>query len=301
MERTTRTFQCTPSVAITQKRSRFASPNSTSAGTAIAATNERCSASTSTTAPTRMAACSATIAPKIGSGSGAAPVAASARWCRRDSDSSTRRQAPTAATSAQKRRVEVRASAPLQQQQLRRKAGPEGGQNSVRVGRRAASGQPPVEHEEDRRARLVAEVAQHVPGRLRVVALQAQFLFDKSQDLAAPRVQHEAAQLLTGETAPVRELPHQARDLGLDQPRHVLGQDRMEAVVLQIEPQRVGGLREEVAEGFQDSNPPDAARRTRAAAFEQRRGRAVAEERRRNQVRERQIGALDAEARELDG
>src|SRR5580693_5953769 len=145
---------------------------------------------------------SATIAPNTGSGSGAAPLAASARWCRREMVISINRQAPTAPQRQRKKAVELTPSGPPEQHHLGREARTERGQDAVCPRGRPPPGQPLVQHEQDRRARLVAEVAQDRPRRLRVVAPQPQLLFDEGQDLTPPRVQHEAVELLASQAPP---------------------------------------------------------------------------------------------------
>src|SRR5450631_2867681 len=135
--------------------------------------------------------CSATIAPKIGSGISAAPFSPSARWWRREIVISIRRQAPTARQRPRKKAVELTRSAPLQEQHLGREAGAERGQDSVSVRGRLPLGEPLVKHEKHRGARLVAEVAQDLPRRLGVVAPQTQLLLDERQDLSPARVEQE--------------------------------------------------------------------------------------------------------------
>src|SRR3954468_1133945 len=179
--------------------------------------------------------CSATIAPKIGSGISSAPWVPSARWCRREIVISIRRQAPTAAQRQRKRAVELTRSAPLQEQHLGREAGAERGQDAVRVGRWMSFGELLVQHEQHRGARLVAEVAQDLPRQLGVVAPQAELLLDVGQDLPPARMEHEAGELFRRQLALADQRPDQARDLALDETRDILGEHGMKAVVLQIE------------------------------------------------------------------
>src|SRR6185369_14624211 len=101
---------------------------------------------------------------------------------------------------------------------------------------------------------------------------------------APARVDHEERERLAPEAHARRERLREARDAGLEQRRDVLRQDGVEAVVAQIEAERALRAREDVRErrARAQRGPGRRARRD-GATLEDSGGRAVAEERGRDE------------------
>ena len=74
----------------------------------------------------------------------------------------------------------------------------------------------------------------------------------KARIFRPPGCSTKQASCSRAEAPPLRQRPHQPRDLALDQGRHVLGEHRMKSVILQIEAERVGRVGKEVRQRLQD-------------------------------------------------
>ena len=234
--RTTRTFQCTPSVAITQKRSAFASTTSASAGIASAGDERaRAAAATSSDRADEDAGVQRDHRARTPARAAARRRrAASARWCRRDRRISTRRQAPTAPTSTRKKIVEPGAC------QLH----PSSSISVVEA--RAERRQHAVRSRPAAAAASATRAARTAPTRstgcrsraARPTTAACRRAARPSSSSTTPRILRppgcSTKQDSCSRVSPRRaaSVPHQRRDLALEQRRHVLREHRVEAVVL---------------------------------------------------------------------
>ena len=256
-----------PACAITQKRSSVGQrPPAPAPGRRPPRRTGGARATTSSAAPTSTPVCSATIAPKTGSGSGAAPrrgqrPLVAARQAHLDEAAGARPRR----TRTRKKAVEVIGVISSTRAAASRSTGP--GPNAASMpcapGRRLALGRATRAARTAPRRSTGCRSRAALPRRLGVVAPQA----------AAPPRRRPGSSARPGGARSRRarraSSPRRAASVRtrraislLSSAGHVLGQHRVEAVVVQVEAERVGRAREQVRQRLEDAH----ARRTGGAS-----------------------------------